>query len=52
MTMFRFGCRVGRRVLRGLLVLSLVVWLGASARAEPINQIVAFGDSLSDTGKE
>jgi|HubBroStandDraft_6_1064221.scaffolds.fasta_scaffold51959_5 hypothetical protein len=52
MTMFRFGCRVVRRVLRGLLVLSLVAWLGASARTEPINQIVAFGDSLSDTGKE
>jgi phospholipase/lecithinase/hemolysin len=52
MTMSRFGCDFVRGFVRGLLVLSLVAWLGASALAEPINQIVAFGDSLSDTGND
>lgn len=44
--------RFGRRVVDGLLVLTLAIGVDASAFASPITQIVAFGDSLSDTGND
>ena len=44
--------RFRRSVVRGLLVLLLVTPVAAPAFASPITQIVAFGDSLSDTGND
>jgi len=41
-----------RSVVRGLLIFSWAIGLAAPALASPITQIVAFGDSLSDTGND
>jgi phospholipase/lecithinase/hemolysin len=44
--------RFRRSVVRGLLAVLLVTPVAAPAFASPITQIVAFGDSLSDTGND
>jgi phospholipase/lecithinase/hemolysin len=44
--------RQSRRVVRGLLAFSLAFAFAESTLASPITQIVAFGDSLSDTGND
>jgi phospholipase/lecithinase/hemolysin len=46
MSLLRLG------VVRGLVTLSLVALMTAPAAAGPYSQIIAFGDSLSDTGND
>jgi phospholipase/lecithinase/hemolysin len=39
-------------LVRGLVAVSLVAWYAAPTAAGPYSQIIAFGDSLSDTGND